>query len=184
MKIVILLWIIFRIYYIYDKDYDPRVQQHMTQLLNNKNSELPLLNYQGDQKNLLSVSSMKQMLPGIIERRQGYAGALTGVFDEDIIQNWCLRMELISYQEKRNIAEYENFRRAVAQFIGLIDKKESQGEIYFVADMMTLVYSNGKNRLPLYSLSSGYQSILCMIIELAYRVAILNPCRVCQVNCV
>lgn len=161
--------------HIYDKDYDPKLQQHMTQLLNDRNSELPLINYQGDQKNLLSVSSMKQMLPGIIERRQGYACALTGVFDEDIIQNWCLRMELISYQEKRNIAEYENFRRAVAQFIGLIDKKESQGEIYFAADMMTLVYSNGKNRLPLYSLSSGYQSILCMIIELAYRVAIWNP---------
>ncbi len=158
-----------------DKSHDLKVEEYVTRLFNDRNSELPLINYQSDQKNLLTFSETKQISPVVIERRQGYEGALSGVYAEDSIQNWCLQMELRNFQEGRKIIEYETFKRTVTQFIEGVEGKKIQGKIYFAADMWTLIYFDGKNRLPLYSLSSGYQSILCMIMELAYRAALLNP---------
>ena len=160
---------------IYDNDYDNSLQELISNLLNNKNSKLPLLNYQSDQRKLLTSAKMEKGPTELIERRQGYEGAMSGDFDINVIQNWCLQMELRNFQEGEKINEYETFKRGVAQFVRAIEGTTINGNVYFASDLWTLVYHDGKNRQPLYSLSSGYQSILCMIMELAYRAVLLNP---------
>ena len=37
------------------------------------------------------------------------------------------------------------------------------------------MYSEGKDGYLIHNLSAGYQSVLCLIMELAYRTALLNP---------
>lgn len=116
---------------VFDNDYDSKVEKYVTQLINDKNSKLPLINYQSDQKNLLTVSGTKQISPVVIERRQGYEGALFGVYAEDTIQNWCLQMELRNFQEGRKISEYETFKKTVSQFIESIEGKKNTGQHLF-----------------------------------------------------
>lgn len=161
---------------IWDNDYEAKVSEHIKQLLNDKNSELPLINYQSDQKNLSTSPNDEQKISRVaLERRKGYESALTGIYTEDMISNWCLQMELRNLQESKKISEYETFKKIVIEFLQNVEKKEIKGSIYFASDMWTLVYYDGKNRKPLYNLSSGYHSLLCMIMELAYRAVSLNP---------
>ena len=157
-------------------DDESKASEHIKQLLNDKNSKLPLINYQSDQKNLSTSPNDEQKISRVaLERRQGYENALTGIYTEDTISNWCLQMELRNLQERKKIAEYETFKKVIIGFIKNVENKELNGSIYFASDMWTLVYYDGKSRQPLYNLSSGYHNLLCMIMELAYRAVLLNP---------
>lgn len=146
----------------------------MKERINDKNSTLPLLDYQSDQKGKIPVV-MKRVPAAKVERRQGYQGALSGVFDIKNIQNWCFQMELNAFQRKTKITEYETFKRIVSEFVGAVEEKEARKNVYFSSEQWTLAYSDGRTTQPLYSLSAGYQGILCLIMELAYRTVILNP---------
>ena len=150
------------------------IRLKIKEYLNDKNSVLPLLDYQNDLKGKVLVS-MKRTPKDKVERRDGYRGALAGNFDINGIQDWCFQMELNAFQRKQKITEYETFKRIVSEFVGAIEKKEARKNIYFSSEQWTLAYSDGRTTQPLYSLSAGYQGILCLIMELAYSAAILNP---------
>lgn len=151
------------------------LKSKMREMISNPAVKLPLLNFQSDQKNLSPVTKMEQIPQKTVERQQGYEKTFLGNFSINAIQNWCFQMEIRNFQEHRKIFEYETFKQTISQFISKIEDKEINGEVYFASDLWTLVYYDGKNRQPLYNLSSGYQTILNMIMELTYRAIILNP---------
>ncbi len=47
--------------------------------------------------------------------------------------------------------------------------------IYYSPQFDELVYKDDKTEMPISKLSAGYQSLLWMIMDLAYRVCMLNP---------
>ena len=142
--------------------------------INDKNAALPLLAYQSDKKGKVPVV-MERVPAGKVERRQGYRGALSGVFDSKNVQNWCFQMELNAFQRKTKITEYETFKKIVSDFVENVEEKNARKNVYFSSEQWTLVYSDGRTTQPLYSLSAGYQGILCLIMDLACRTVILNP---------
>ena len=142
---------------------------------NDSRHVLPLFNYQSDRRNLLLEEKMEQTPTGRIERRQGYKGAFSGIFDANSVQKWCFQMELNEFQQKKKFSEYENFKKNISRFIEYIEEKKIGSNVYFDSEIWSLAYFDGKSKQPLYNLSSGYQSVLCMIMELAYRAVLLNP---------
>ena len=112
---------------------------------------------------------------GEVERSQGYRGAFTGELNMEEIQNWCIQMDFAAYQQKREITEYKAFQEIVSRFISLMDEKAVNPKLYYSSSAGSIVYFDGTTEQPLYQLSAGYQAVLCMAIELAYRAVILNP---------
>ena len=112
---------------------------------------------------------------GETERAQGYIGAFTNDLKMEDIQNWCVQMDFASYQRKQEIAEYKAFQSIVNQFVSLIDENATNPKVYYSSAAGAIVYFNGSTEQPIYQLSAGYQAILCMVLELAYRSVLLNP---------
>ena len=154
----------------------PFFQSKIDKLLNDNNSVLPLLNYQSDRRDFFKAPKKRKKLKfQEVEREQGYDGCVSGRSALETVQNWCFQMELNAFQRKTQITEYETFKRIVSEFVGAIEEKEARKNVYFSSEQWTLAYSDGRTTQPLYSLSAGYQGILCLIMELAYRTVILNP---------
>jgi predicted ATP-binding protein involved in virulence len=109
------------------------------------------------------------------ERIEGYNNAFSRTFDIEAVQKWCLQMELTEYQKKREIKEYSEFRNIVSLFMSKLEGNEKKYSVHYDFEQGTLVYSDGKELQPVYHLSAGYQSVLCLIMELAYRSVLLNP---------
>ena len=112
---------------------------------------------------------------GETERAQGYIGAFTDELKMDDIQNWCVQMDFASYQRKQEIAEYKAFQSIVNKFVSLIEEKAVNPKVYYSSVAGAIVYFDGAREQPLYQLSAGYQAVLCMALELAYRAVLLNP---------
>jgi len=48
-------------------------------------------------------------------------------------------------------------------------------EIYYSSQLNQMVYKEDNRAMPISNLSAGYQSLLWMVMNLAYRMALLNP---------
>ena len=56
-----------------------------------------------------------------------------------------------------------------------ISNLEKEPQVYYSSQLDQLVYQEGDSTMPISSLSAGYQSLLWMVMNLAYRLALLNP---------
>lgn len=107
-------------------------------------------------------------------RTVGYIDCLSDAANAKMLLNWCRKMEQISWQEDKKIAEYESVKKALANFIDIMCGGES-GQVFYSKRTEELVYSHEKETLPIGFLSAGYQSAIWMVLDIAYRMAILNP---------
>lgn len=153
--------------------------EYMKKLADQK-STLPLLNYQNagrgssvvyDNKTIYGVQATKRS----IDRLAGYKDSFAKTMNFYEIQAWCMQMELITIQKKKLIREYSLFKHIISSFIQAIENKSATLDVYYSFDSSSLVYVDGNKELPFYNLSAGYQNVLCMVMELAYRSAVLNP---------
>lgn len=161
------------------KEEDDGIAKWMQELSNNPDSELPLICFQSDariwQKHRGNFG--KEIRKSLNDRRCGYVGCLDYSMDIRGIQAWCLKMELSAFQKRREIKEYESFKRIVSLFMKKISGLDARPEIYYSTQLEQLVYREGEDAMPISELSAGYQSLLWMIMDLAYRLALLNPDR-------
>ena len=146
----------------------------MQELFNDNSATLPLISYQNDERSLISFDEAKQP-DGQLERRQGYHNCLSGKPFFESVQNWCARMDYIGYKLRHEAAEYGLFKRIVSKFITELTESADAVQVDFSPALNRLVYSEGGNSYFIHNLSAGYQSALCLIMELAYRTALLNP---------
>lgn len=154
---------------------DYQVPEKMEELLNQSDSVLPLLNYQSiDRANLLS-NIREAQLKGDFERRQGYVNSFVGKSSIEDVQDWCLSMAFAEFQFRRKIKEYETFKKIVSMFVQRIEGMKIEPKIELSPTMKRLVFSDNQEGQLINNLSAGYQSVLCMIMELAYRTVLLNP---------
>lgn len=154
---------------------DYKVSDKMEELLNQSTSALPLLNYQSIDRANLSSNIREAQLKGQFERRQGYVNSFIGKSSIEDVQDWCLSMAFAEFQFRRKIKEYETFKKIVSSFIQKIEGMKTEPKIELSPTMKRLVFSNDQEGQFINNLSAGYQSVLCMIMELAYRTVLLNP---------
>ena len=143
-------------------------------LVNDKNSRLPLLSYQGDRRQFFTAKNAPDLPSGQIECRQGYRDCLNGMASVDAIQNWCAQMDYAGYRLGSEPIEYLLFKNIVSRFIIELEGND-QARVEFSPKLNRLVYSENGNGYLIHNLSAGYQSVLCLVMELAYRTALLNP---------
>lgn len=154
------------------------VVKWMQNLSNSSDAVLPLLCFQSDARVWqMRRGDFGKKLKKLNDRRSGYIGCLDYSLDIKGIQAWCLKMELNAFQKRREIKEYEAFKEIVVTFMKKISNLERVPELYYSSQLEQLLYKEKdmETAMPISHLSAGYQSLLWMVMNLAYRLALLNP---------
>ncbi len=83
-------------------------------------------------------------------------------------------MDYAGYRLKQEAIEYTLFKNIVSRFIMELEE-DDKARVEFSPKLNCLVYTEGKRSNLVHNLSAGYQSVLCLVMELAYRTSLLNP---------
>lgn len=155
---------------------DVRILEYIKNLADN-NLRLPLVSFQNAGRGTVKYSGKKNITlkQGKTERIAGYKGAFDKSMNFDDIESWCLRMDFAEYQNKKEVREYKLFKSIVSSFSSFLQDKAIDPKVYYSSVWGSLVYCENGQETPFYNLSAGFQSVLCMAMELAYRAAVLNP---------
>ncbi len=158
------------------KTEDTGIVKWMQKQSNDLSAVLPLLCFQSDARvwQMHRGDYGKELRKKLDDRRCGYIGCLDYSLDMKGILAWCLKMEFSAFQKNQKIKEYEAFKIIVAEFMRNIDDLDAVPEIYYSRQLDQMVYREGNLTMPISDLSAGYQSLLWIIMNLAYRLALLN----------
>lgn len=155
---------------------DKNVCVWMKKLTNNTETILPLISFQSAARawRVRRGDFGTELKKKLDDRRCGYIGCLDSSMDVKSVQQWCLKQEVVS-SNKGIVREYEMFKSIVAAFMKEINELEHVPMVCYSPQFDELVYKVDDKEMPISKLSAGYQSLLWMIMDLAYRVCILNP---------
>jgi len=104
----------------------------------------------------------------------GYTDCLDESSNTKLLTNWFRRMEQVSWQRGKKIAEYEAVKKAVSTFMcHMMDVEDIT--VFYDKRTEELVYRSEGEELPLRLLSSGFRTLIGMVLDVAYRMAVLNP---------
>lgn len=109
------------------------------------------------------------------DRRNGYAGCMRNTIDKSMIKAWCLKMDMEHYFQGSPIAEYEAFKEIVGISMMHMSELDCQPQVYYSRQFRDIVYQENGHPLPISYLSAGYQSLLWIVMDIAFRIALLNP---------
>ena len=145
-------------------------------MLEDLNKVLPVLCYQGisrlsDQKRKKWGGSVRTAE----SRRNGYMDCMDASSSMKMINSWFKRMDHISLQKHKVVAEYAAVTNAAENFMKHMLDYAKEIHIYYDATEGEIVYERGKQVLPLRLLSSGFRTLVGMVMDIAYRMAVLNP---------
>ena len=141
----------------------------------NPHSVLPVLSYQSAARAWMQKrDSSNKLFDTQFSRTLGYRNCLEEATDSKSLLNWCAKMEQVSWQKNKPIGEYESVKNAVSTFMSVMSETDVC-EIQFDKQSSELSYKEGDGSLPLRYLSAGYQSVIWMVLDIAYRMAVLNP---------
>lgn len=144
--------------------------------LSSPHSILPLISYQNPYWTVFNNKLNQKKINGEMQfpRESGYIDCLNHTVNKERILSWVLSME---EKEGRGegAPEYDWFKAAASDFMTTMENKSGKYEFIFNSTLKTLLYNQNGKLQQLTSLSSGYQSIVWMILDLTYRAAILNP---------
>ena len=156
------------------------------QMANESGVVLPVLAYQGAGR----VWAQRRERSENIFRKQyfrtvGYTDALLEVSNNKLLLNWCAKMEQVAWQKEMKIAEYEAVKRAASDFMSYMEEDDAAYAVFYDKQQEELMYYKDDVVYPVAQLSAGYQSLIWMVIDIAYRMAVLNPCmkdRIAETN--
>ena len=156
---------------------DRSVCAWMKKLTNQPDEILPLISYQSSARvwKVKRGDYAKELRKNLDDRRCGYIGCLDSAMDVKSIQQWCMKQQVTAVNKGKTIREYEVFKSIISLFMKEINELEETPELYYSPQFGELVYKDQNNEMALSKLSAGYQSLLWMIMDLAYRVCLLNP---------
>ena len=109
------------------------------------------------------------------DRRCGYIGCMENNLDIKALKAWCLKMEMAAFQQGKQIAEYQAFKEIVANFMCQMNELEEKPQIAYSRAFEDIAYTENGETIPVNYLSAGYQSLLWMVMDMAFRMAVLNP---------
>ena len=155
---------------------DKAVCTWMKKLTNQTDSILPVVSFQSAARawKVRRGNFGTELQKKLDDRRCGYIGCLDSSMDVKSIQQWCMKQEVIAVN-KGKVREYETFKNIISIFMKEINELDESPEVYYSPQFGELVYKDSKEDMAISKLSAGYQSLLWMIMDLAYRVCLLNP---------
>ncbi|MDY5985846.1 MAG: AAA family ATPase [Lachnoclostridium sp.] len=141
-----------------------------------ENRVLPLISYQSASRHWVTARSdaNEKKRKQLHDRRCGYLGCLNRTANLQMIYDWCKQMEWNSVKTKRIPQNYEMFGRIISKFMNIMNDGTAS-EVLFHPIVEKLLYVENDEYKEIEDLSAGYQSILNLVIDLAYRMSILNP---------
>lgn len=150
--------------------------QDFKEMTNNPKEILPLISFESEARVWQNRRGDfgKELKKKLNDRRCGYIGCLDYSLDVKGIQAWCLKMEMEAFQQETKMPEYEAFKEIIAIFMKKIGDLEKKPVLRYSRQLDEMVYRE-EEEMPISNLSAGYQSLLWMIMNLAYRLALLNP---------
>lgn len=136
---------------------------------------LPVICYQSAGR-VWSQKRKKQTSAFSRKKSSRIAGYIDCVSDESsmkLMLEWCSRMEQIAWQTDKPVREYEAVKQAVAT--AMTELEGAPITIFYDKRSEELLYQKGSAVIPISALSAGYQSLIWMVFDIAYRMAVLNP---------
>ena len=155
------------------------ITKYVEYVINDDESVLPLLCYYSTDR-LLNDSKSKDTSK-FKNRYDGYKNSMNSNFDFKSIESWCLKMEMIAFQENKKIQEYEVFKKTLSEIMQKIERTDFLPKIYYDRKFETIVYCKHNNIIPISYFSAGYKSIFKIAIDMTYRSIFLNP-KISNVN--
>lgn len=145
------------------------------ELSNNEESELPVLCYQAASR---VWSQKREKSENIFHKKYvrtvGYTDTLQEASNIKLLLNWCVKMEQVAWQKEKPVAEYEAVKKVVSNFMRQMNYGK-ECRIFYDKQMEELMYQENELILPVMDLSAGFQSLIWMVFDIAYRMAVLNP---------
>lgn len=140
-------------------------------------SILPIINYQGALRTWGKGKTDNNLFKGDkLSRTSGYIDSLNPGSDNRLLLSWCSRMEQISWQEDKKIEEYESVKKAVSMFMSKMTETNMRyTKVIYDKKSEELMYRYNGLDLPISQLSSGYQALIWLVFDIAYRMSVLNP---------
>lgn len=146
-------------------------------LLNSQEATLPVICYFSTSRvvDTQKVSTNAVGKNKLNDRRCGYIDCLNATLDRKALTDWTFKMAMAEYKKGTAVAEYEAFKKAVGIFMQKMNDLEEIPLVEYTRDFEDITYAeDGKTMLVNY-LSAGYQSLLWMLMEISFRIALLNP---------
>ncbi len=153
------------------------IAQYANRICNDMNATLPLICYYSTKRlsppkkeNYAAKSKNK-----LDDRICGYIGCLDDTLDLKALKSWCLDMELEAFHAGKPVQEYEMFKNIISIFMSKMTDTKPFPTVYYSRKQEELVYQESGKALPISYMSAGYQSLLWMIMDMAFRLAQINP---------
>lgn len=152
------------------------ISHYASKLVDNENSILPIICYQSAGRMWSQKRDKWQdVFKGNYSRSIGYTDCLATESNIKLLTNWCKKMEQIEWQQEKKIVEYEAVKKAVGVFMAVLEKHDVNSTIFYDKRTSELVYSSNGEVIPVRLMSTGYRSLIGMVADIAYRMAVLNP---------
>lgn len=158
------------------KDIQNKVRKGEVELI------LPVIVYYGTGRLWLQKKEKKQrkMVKKNTSRLDGYIDCLSSASNTKLMIRWFEKMTYISLQENKEIPELEAVKEAIEKTYLMVDETAVKITITFQVKKeeleIEIIRKTGEiEQLPLKQLSDGTKSILSLVADIAYRMAVLNP---------
>ena len=109
------------------------------------------------------------------DRRCGYIDCLNATLDRKALTDWTFKMAMAEYKKGTAVAEYEAFKKAVGIFMQKMNDLAEIPLVEYTRDFEDITYAEDDKTMLVNYLSAGYQSLLWMLMEISFRIALLNP---------
>ena len=144
-------------------------------LSHDPNAILPILSFQSAARTWMQKKeSSENIFTTDFNRTVGYINCLEEASDSKSLLNWFAKMEQVEWLKGKKIGEYEAVKTALSRFMSIMNEGDVS-QIQFDKQNSELSYVTGNKSLPIRFLSAGYQSVIWMVLDIAYRMAALNP---------
>lgn len=153
-----------------------QVQQEITQS-QNQDIILPIISYQSAGR-LFSQKKEKWINPfekQNLSRFTGYMDCLEAESNIKLFINWLRRMTLIELQKNIKIGELSATKTAIETFMQGLGEEGDRVTVTYDFELEEVIVLVGEQQMPLRLMSSGYRSVIGMVADLAFRMALLNP---------
>lgn len=160
----------------------PRDISHVAEaLVYDSQSTLPVISYQSAARVWSQKREKQYDISRLTYNREfGYIDCLTDEASMKLMLNWCSRMEQIAWQKEKPVREYEAVKQVISKAMSKLEKHSVH--IFYDKQVEELMYQFSDTTLPISSLSAGYQSLIWMCFDIAYRMAVLNPALIDKIN--
>lgn len=153
------------------------IQKYAQEIANNPKSIMPLLSYMSISRVTMSrrADYGKSVKNQLNDRRCGYIGCMDSIVDKANILEWVKKMSYEKVLHNKEVPELTFFQNVVSELMADVSELQDKPQILYSAELENIAYVEDGNVQPVTILSSGYQSLLWMVMDFTFRFAVLNP---------